>query len=614
MLNLGENRTKEIGLRKRRLATVLGGGGLALAVVFAPLALSSGASAAEDAPKVRIALTGDIDTLNPFLNVLATGDSVMALQYEPLVDWSQEDNTEYPAIAESWESSPDAMEWTFKLEKDAKWSDGEPIVADDVIWTMEAIQKNDALKTSKGPIVENIASLEAPDDLTVVMKMKTPQAPNPGTELPIVPKHVWADIKKPEEVKNDKDVVGSGPYTITEFSKTSGVTMKANPNYRHGESKNGGVVFAPYKNLDAAVQALKTSEVDIVDDITIAQYDALEGLEGITTIAGLGKAPSNIAINPGAQDISGKPLGDGNPVLQDLAVRQAIVRSIDNETLREKVRQGKAKPGTGLVPPLYSSYHWDVVPADLPLAYDPAAANKLLDDAGYKKGSDGIRLDKAGKPIELRILGRSSNATHQQIADYLGPWLKDIGIATKTSMLSDAQVNDDSTLGRYDMYFTGWSMSPDPDYQLSINRCSSRPNADGTGETSETNWCDPAYDKLYDAQHSETDPAKRAEMVVEMQEIKYNAAVSNAMYYPDRLQAYRSDRFTNVKLQPAADGVLVRQNGPWGVYNLEPIMEVEDAAGGGSASWWIVGGVAAVAVVGVIIFVNRRKVNADDQE
>lgn len=618
MLNLGENRTNRIGLRKRRLITALGGGGLALAVAIAPLALSSGASAAEGDAKVRIALTGDIDTLNPFLNVLSTGGAVIDFQYESLVEWSQEDNTEYPAIAESWEVSDDAMEWTFKLEKDAKWSDGEPIVAEDVIWTMEAIQKNDALKMSNGPLVENIDSLEAPDDLTVVMKMKTPQAPNPGADLPIVPSHIWADIDKPEEVKDDKDVVGSGPYTTVESSKTSGVTMKSNPNYRHGESKNDGIVFIPYKNMDAAVQALKTSEVDIVDDITIAQFDSLEGVEGVTTINGLGKAASNIAINPGAKDIEGKPMGDGNPVLQDLVVRQAIVRAIDNETLREKIRQGKAEPGTGIVPPIYSQFHWNEAPEDLPLSYDPVAANKLLDDAGYAKDAAGMRLDKAGKPIELRILGRSSNATHQQIADYLGPWLEEIGIATTVAMKSDAQVNDDSTLGLYDMFFTGWGMGPDPDFQLSINLCSSRPNADGTGATTESNWCDPAFDKLYTQQHSELDAAKRAEIVVEMQKMKHEAAVSNNMYFPDRLQAYRSDRFTNVKLQPTEGGVLVRQNGPWGVYNLEPVAAAEGSSdgssGGSSATWWIVGGVAAVVVVGGIVIVNRRKARADDQE
>jgi peptide/nickel transport system substrate-binding protein len=616
MLKPGENPTSGVGLhtRRRRITRVLAAGGLALAVALAPLGISTGAVAAEGDSKVRIALTGDIDTLNPFLNVLSTGGAIIDFQYEPLVEWSQEDNTEYPAIAESWEVSDDAMEWTFTLEPDAKWSDGEPIIAEDVIWTIEAIQNNDALKMSNGPLVENIDSLEAPDDLTVVMKMKSPQAPNPGVDLPIVPSHVWAKIDKPEEAKDDKDVVGSGPYTTVESSKTSGVTMKANPNYRHGESKNGGIVFIPYKNMDAAIQALKTSEVDIVDDMTIAQFDSLKGVEGVTTINGLGKAASNIAINPGAKDIEGKPMGDGNPVLQDLVVRQAIVRAIDNETLREKIRQGKAEPGTGVVPPIYSDFHWSESPKDLPLAYDPVAANKLLDDAGYKKGADGIRLDKSGKPIELRILGRSSNATHQQIADYLGPWLEEIGIATNVSMKSDAQVNDDSTLGLYDMFFTGWSVGPDPDFQLSINLCSSRPNADGTGATTESNWCDPEFDKLYAQQHSELDPKKRAETVIEMQKIKYNAAVSNAMYYPDRLQAYRSDRFTNVKLQPAEGGVLVRQNGPWGVYELEPVSGADAAEGGSSATWWIVGGVVAVVVVGGFVIANRRKASADDQE
>lgn len=602
------------GRTARMIAVAIGAG----ALVFGTLGTGAGADAAsaEDGPSARISLLGDIDTLNPFLSVLSTGEDLLHYQYEPLVAWSAEDNTEYPAIAESWEPSDDATRWTFHLEPGAKWSDGEPIVAEDVVWTIEAIQQNDALKMSKGSLVENIERIEAPDPETVVMSMKSPQAPNPGTDLPIVPSHVWKQIEDPAAYQNDSDTVGSGPFIITDYSKTSGVTMRANPNYRHGEAKITHLAWVPYKNTDAAVQALKTGEIDMMRDLTSAQFASLEGVDGITAIYAKGNSFSALAINPGAKDIDGNDLGDGNPVLRDKVVRQAIVRAIDNETLREKVQQGHGEPGTGTVPPVYPAFHWAIAPEDLPLAYDPEAANEMLDEAGYERGPDGIRLDQSGKPISLRIMGRSSSASHQQTADFIGPWLQEIGIETTVTMLSDAQVNDESVLGRYDMYFTGWSVGPDPDFMMSINLCGSRPNADGSGATSESNWCDPEFDRLYARQHSETDPLKRAEILLEMQQLKYDAAVNNIMYFDPKFQAYRSDRFTGAQLQPSDGGVLLRQNGPWGVYSLTPVEGAapQGDAANGPGTWWILGGIAAVALVGGGIALSRRRSRADSRE
>ncbi|GAA1597448.1 ABC transporter substrate-binding protein [Leucobacter chromiireducens] len=598
---------------RRRTARTLAGLGAA-SILLAGLAPAANAEAQK--PAIRVALLGDVDTMNPFLSVLWTSLEIMRLQYEPLVEWAAEDNTETPAIAESWEASDDAKEWTFHLEQGAKWSDGEPIVADDVIWTVEAIQGDDALKMANGSLVENIESISAPDAETVVMQLRDPQGANPGTDLPIVPSHVWSKIDDPAGFANDADAVGSGPFIVQSSSKTDGVVMTANPNYRHGIAPSGGVTWIPFKNSDAAVQALKTGELDMIGDLTVAQFEALEGIDGITTVSGAGRGYSSIAINPGATDIDGKPLGDGNPVLHDPVVRSAIIRAIDSKTLLDKVLGGHGAQATGEVPPLYPKFYWDVDPASLPLAFDPAAANKMLDDAGYEMGPNGLRLDKNGAPISLRLMGNSASSTHQQVADFVKPWLTDIGIEIKTTMLSAAQVNDESVLGRYDLYFTGWSMGPDPDFLMALNQCSSRPNADGSGATSESNWCSPEFDAMYAQMHSELDADKRAELMVGLQKLIYESASNNVLYYGDAFQAYRSDRFTDVQKQPAEGGVILAQNGPWGLYSATPLAAAPagDGGSGAGATWWIVGGAAAVLLLGGVLFARRRATAADDRE
>ncbi len=135
--------------------------------------------------------------------------------------------------------------------------------------------------------------------------------------------------------------------------------------------------------------------------------------------------------------------------------------AIDNKALLEKVLQGLGTLGQTEVPPVYPNYFG--IDEKKVIPFDIDGANKLLDEAGYVVGPpDGIRLDKQGQPLNLRLMGRSSNPQHAQISEYLVSWLKEIGIGLNVAMYSDNQVNDDSTLGKYDLYFTGWGIGPDP--------------------------------------------------------------------------------------------------------------------------------------------------------
>ncbi|WP_247828183.1 ABC transporter substrate-binding protein [Arthrobacter antioxidans] len=600
--------------RLRRAVSALAA--LSLALVPGSLA-SSAATAAEEPDPVtlKLALTGDIDSLNPFIAILASSTNILTMQYEGLVSYSAENNEVVPGLAESWETSEDGTEWTFTFAEDRKWSDGEPITANDAAFTFRAIEESDALKQANGSLLESIKSVEATDDQTLVITLNEPQAPNPGSSLAIVPEHIWSEVEDPATFANDKDAVGSGPFTVVDYSATSGVTMKANPNYWRGKAKVDGVTFVPYRNSDAAVQALRTGELDVVGGLTPAQFKALENEPNITTNAGAGRRYQAINLNSGTVNSEGNIMGDGNPALQDVELRKAIIRAIDSNTLLERVLEGLGQPATGEIPAVYPLYHWDT--DELPYSYDPEAANKILDDAGYEMGADGLRTDKEGNPLRLRLAGNNTQATHQQMADYITPWLREIGIEVVSESMAPAQLNDDSTLGNYDMYFTGWGIGPDPDFQLSINQCSSRPNADGTGAISESNWCSPEFDALYKEQHTELDQERRSELVVEAQKLIYDGAVNNVLFYSDSLEAYRSDRFEPFTTQPTEGGVILGQNGPWGVYSATPVSSVETASVAAPNPTAVIAPIAGVLVVGGIaafFLVKRRRATADDRQ
>ena len=383
------------------------------------VATAAHADSGSTSKPIKVSMVADIDTFNPFTAVLLASTGINRYQYEALVGYGKNSEAA-PGLADTWETGDNGKTWTFHIPENRKWSDGKPVTADDVVYTYTSIMKTTALQQANGGLVTNIADVKASDPQTVVMTLKSAQAPNPGMEIPIVPKHVWEN-EDAAKFAADKDVVGSGPFTITKYTTGQSVQLKANPHFWRGKAKIAGITYVTYKNTDAAVQGLKSGEVDIVDGLTPAQYDSLKGADNITRHAGIGRRYQALAINPGTVDIDGKPMGDGNPALKDPKLREAIFMAVDKKTLLDRVLNGLGTLGKTEVPASYEKYFgfadgYQEVPFDLD------AANQLLDEAGYKKGSDGMREGKDGKPLKFRLMGRNTEPSHSQMADFLTSW------------------------------------------------------------------------------------------------------------------------------------------------------------------------------------------------
>nr|WP_246292842.1 ABC transporter substrate-binding protein [Naumannella cuiyingiana] len=600
-------------LPRRWLAAIAS---LALALGLAVTGASAPARA-EDPPRLRVALTSDIDTLNPFQAVFLTSTGLLRYQYEVIVGVGV-NNEPVPGLASEWTTSPDAKVWTYTFPEGRLWSDGQPLTAEDARWTLQSIKDNEALGTANGGLVENMAEIAAPDPQTLVITLTEPQASNPGFEIPIVPKHVWENVDA-ETYPNDRDTVGSGPYVIKSYAQGQSVDLDVNPNFWRGPAPNGGLTYAVYRNLDAAVQALRSAEVDFVTQLTPAQFDSLANQPGITTNPGNGRRFTSVNINHGQRGPDDTEYGDGNAALKDPLVRQAIMHSIDNQALIDRVLQGYGEPGVTQEPPVYPDY-FGLAAGTEPYAFDPAEANRLLDQAGYARGSDGKRLGPDRKPLQLRMLVRNSDPTHTQIADFVKAWLADVGIGVDVSAMSANQLDEVTTAGNYDLYVSGWSINPDPDYQLSINTCDRRVDAEGNGN-SEANYCNPEFDELYAQQHTELDPARRAELVKQAWSIMYRDAVVRPVYYQQQLEAYRSDRFDAFTRQPAEGGIIAYQNYYWGFHAAAPAAPAAGPGGAGGAGggmpvggWVAIGVGVLLAIFGGVYLARRRGTSADDRE
>ncbi|MEV6611086.1 peptide ABC transporter substrate-binding protein [Kutzneria sp. NPDC051319] len=583
-----------------------------IAVLSAPIAAQ-----AQDTPQprtLRVAVTGNIATMNPFMAFHLGDTEIGRVMYAFLTSYSRDDFSPAPGLADKWQVSDDKLTWTYHIRSGAKWSDDQPITAKDVAWTFNKIMTDKTAATANGNFVANFDTVTATDDSTVVIRTKTPQATMLALDVPIVPEHVWSKVTDIGKYDNlQYPVVGSGPFTLTNFTQGQSITLKANPDFYGDKPAYDQLQFRHYDNADAAVQGLKNGDVDVVSGLTPTQYTALQSTPNITTVKARQGRQNDLLINYQAQTNDHQPVGDANPVLKDPKVRQAIAQSVDVKTLVDKAYGGLAEPGAGFVPAVYEQWHW-TPSGTQEQKFDLAAAGKLLDEAGYAKGADGVRADKQGKPINLRLVVDSGIPAQVSAANFIKGWLTQVGLGVTLQALSSDAVTDAGSTGKYDLELNGWTGNPDPDALLSIQTCGVLPDADGNGNT-ENFMCDPQIDQLYKAQLSEMDKAKRIQDVKDLQARLYSLDSSVVIAYPNSLEAYRSDRWAGFGLQPSQGGSITHQNGYYGYLLAKPA----DAAssGGGSNTTLIVVIVVVVVVLlggGAFLLSRRRKAGADERE
>jgi peptide/nickel transport system substrate-binding protein len=578
------------------------------------------ASADEASPPSRttftVGLTQSFDSLNPFIGVLASSYEVYGLVYDTLTGNSSKDFSPVEGLAESWDTSEDGLTWTFKIRSGVKWSDGEPLTAHDAAYTINRVVNGEFEQVNYGNYVATVTEAEAPDDTTLIVKTSAPTAGMLEMAIYILPEHIWKDIdsKQVETFENDSNIVGSGPFIFEEHKIGQYVSLKANKNYWGGAPNIDRLVFRVFNNEDAMVQALKKGEIDFVEGVSSNLFETLKNVKGITTVQARYSSFNEIAFNTGAATDEGVPIGDGHPALKDKRVRQAIAYAIDNKTLVDKVLRGMGSTGSSIVPPIYSNLTYD--PGDKAYTFDLAKANQILDEAGYEKGSDGIRKMPDGKPLKFRLVGRQESQASQQVVPYVRGWLKEIGIAADVSIVEENRLTELIGNGEFDMFHWGWIVEPDPDYQLSTFTCAQRSSGEPgnlSAGLSDSFYCNDEYDALYEKQKTTIDPDERAQLVQQMQAMLYEDVPYVVNWYDDNLEAYRSDRFTGFVAQPEDGGSLLFQYGTYSYRNIKP---VGGSSSSGMSTGLMVGtGIAAVVVIGVgAVFLRRQRATADERE
>lgn len=596
---------------KRSLGTFVIGVAAAAALSGAVVGVGPAAAGSEaETVTLTIGLLQDLDSPNVTAGYLVSSYELWNLQYATLTDKAAADFATEPALAESWEASDGGLTYTYTLREGLVWSDGTPLTAEDVAWTINTSRDQGWINHSS--VTANLDATVV-DERTVRVTSSVPDPKLPILDVYIVPKHIWETPAAADVTTYDAlDGVGSGPFTLVEWKSGQSWTMQANDAYWKGRPAIDRVVFRVFTNGDAMVAALEKGEIDAAHSVPASAFERLDGATGIETVVGSQGGFSELAMNGMAGG-----LGDGHPALLDLTVRHAIHHAIDKDALFERVINGFGRPGLTLGVSPDPAWQPEIPEAEQ-YRYDPDRARQLLDDAGYLDGDgDGVReMPDGSQPLVFRYAERSESEIGAPVRELITGWLGEIGIGTEVSVYDDTQLTDVVASGEYDLFVWGWTPFVDPDPMLSYFTCANLTTSLDAYGYNDANWCSEEYDELYTAQNQELDRATRIELVHQMLRLFYDESTYVVLFEDADLQAYRTDRFTGWVRQPAETGPVLFSNTSPTYSSLAPIGG-GDGDDGGLGLGLILGiGVVGAAVAAALawVVVSRSRSTRDERE
>ena len=462
----------------------------------------------------RLGTASGIDSLNPY--VAFNQDAYSAFEYTYPILVQYDSNLHYaPFFAKSWHASNGGKTWTFKTQPNAKWSDGKPLTAADAAWTINTdIKYKDGAAANAAGLVNHIKNATAPNATTLVVNYD--EVPGPTWVLGqfqqffILPQHIWekelgkngAGLKT---FPNNAPIVGSGPFDIVKYQKNQVTLFKRNDSYWGTKPKIDEFGLQQYSNDDAMVTALKAHDLDAIEAVPATAMKTLSnaGFE-VSDVPGLDQTDFIINSNPQKKN---------HRELLNLKVKEAFDHAVDRKKIIAVTWLGAAKLPSTIIP-ASSGSGWHN-PHLEPVSFDISLANKLLDQAGFKRGSDGIRVAD-GQKMSYSVIAPTDVQSIPRTFQILQTDFGKIGVQLKQQAMDstaafDKMIAPNNTYQDFDLAMWDWTALVDPDFMLSVVTCAQY------GGWSDSGYCDKNYDKMYAEQQVAPSAAKRRQIVWAMQ-------------------------------------------------------------------------------------------------
>ena len=587
-------------MRRFVIATVLLTLLIGLAGGVARAATSASPSPGAEKLVFRVGQMQDVDNLNPFIGQSSITYEIFHLNYPYLVG-SAPNGDPRPEIADSWAVSDDGLTWTFKIHPGIKWQDGEPLTASDVAFTYNYVIDNELEAFTWN--TKNMKEVVAVDDTTVVFHLSKPRADMLSTGVLIVPEHIWSKVPgdKVLTYQVKLPLIGSGPFQVIEAKPGSYWVLAANKDYFGGAPTIDEVIFEVYQNQDTLAMDIKRRAIDVAFELPVAQFSALQNAPGITA-----RAMDRMYFDDLCMNVYDNPNSLANPVLRDVKFRQAISWAVDKQKIVDTCMGGYATVGQSICNP-GTDGAWTPTEAET-FGFDLEKAKQMLEAAGYKDtNGDGVREDKQGKPIELRLWTRTESPPEQRAGKLIAGWFTSIGLKIKLSVVTDGGLYDglynkkgDTYAPDFDMYIWGWPGDIDPEGILSAFPTSA------IEWWNDCCWSNAEYDALEKQQISEMDWPTREKMVKRMQQIFYQEAPYVVLYYPKSLMAYNSGKWEGWVPYPTANGMVLNTHTLDTYIKLHPKAAASTSSGSSNSALIAGAVIAALAVIAIVLLLVRR--------
>jgi peptide/nickel transport system substrate-binding protein len=570
---------------------------------------------------VRVAIKGNENNITPFTVGFganpATND-IQHLVYDSLF-WSQVKADPEPWLAEKAESSDGGKLWTVTLRDGVTWQDGVPFTADDVAFSYDYYKKQAG---SSGRYAHHVSDTpafdrsEVVDPRTIRLFFSVP-APQfkimPGADLPIIAKHVFEGVADPGKATTNLPV-GTGPFRLVEIVPDQRYKLEANKNYFKGKPRIDELDLVIIKDPGGAFTALRTGDVDMVErNVPAELVDQLKATNGIGLAEGTRFESIQLSFNARK-----KPLDDPK-------LRKAMSMGMNLDEIVKTVLLGRGRPGRDTY--LHPDSPWAV--KDGGHQFDPAAANKMLDDAGYTaKDGDGVRKTPDGQRLEFSVLVNSFEPLELRSTQLLATQMQTLGVKYNVESLDPATLRNrrnpvaGSPIPPYDAYVGNIEshahVDPDALYYFFHSPKKSPTDKEKGFGASITGYTNPAFDALVE-QATTADSATRRRLLSEAQAMLARDIPQQVLWYPDGIWAYRTAAydgwvndfgqgiFTKRSFLPGYDDIALNKAGAKGT-------NATTKDSGTSATPFVVGGIIVlVLVVGGGVILSRRRKESEDE-
>ncbi|MDR3322468.1 MAG: ABC transporter substrate-binding protein [Synergistaceae bacterium] len=460
----------------------------------------SAASGGEDVKyksEIVVARLEDSNNLDPVMQDGNVNIWIFDLVMEGLLRTTDDGSGIEPMLAESYEVSDDSLTYTFTLRDGLKFSSGDPVIAEDLIWSYER-----AMTTEESvwrDLLENIGSVEAPDDTTFIIRMKQASPVSEATftlfNVLIGDKSYFDEIG----LENySKKPLGTGPFMFDEWRQGEYLRIAKNDNYRNTDDiRTQSIKFNVVPDDNTRVMQLQSGEADI---ITFVPWNRLSEI---------GTDPALKVLTPQSTEMRNLDINCVEGPTADVKVRRAIAMAINKEAIVKTVLFGYGTTADSFISSAVTYYSKPQVPE-----YDVEAAKALLAEAGYPDG------------FEATLTTVSGNAVYEQMATMIKEQLAAVGIDMKIELLEAGTHNNLRNNLKLQMFFGGWTNDiPDPSQQAGYFTVPTMSNCVHTG------WVNNRAVELTMSASVEMDSTKRAELYAELQQIYADEVPSVPVYY-----------------------------------------------------------------------------------